>query len=347
MGNQQKKDAKRAKRKKREKRERQIRTEQENIQHKQWMREYFSFSLTAAVDRLVSEGLVSAETELYQSLKTDRTFEEMQQRISTQIQLQANDPRGNHRVRPIPPRLYICKSEAAVATLYVSPAVLVRTSESIVESVQAFHDLYAKEDGGIRFACYVYGVAGHPGAAHFAILVGTHQQLEVFILTDGKWLRIGSGQPARELVSHMGERILDRADEVPYEDPFDDTLCRMADNLVAEGAHASWDDAYDELSGGSLSAIEPVGGELLSRVEDWVTQQQRRIESLRDTLDEVSDELESARKREREQSKEIQRLTNQVAGAMASLAARSSKPAPQTSVTVRPLKERMAEIFLG
>lgn len=347
MGNQQKKDAKRAKRKKLEKREKQIRTEQENIQHKQRVQEYFSFSLTAAVSRLVADGMVSEETELYRALRGDPTFEEMQRRISTQIQLQANDPRGNHRVRAIPPRLYICKSEAAVATLYASPAVLGRTSESLIQAVQTFYDLYAKDDGGIRFACYVFGVTGHPAAQHFAILVGARQQLEVFILSDGKWLRIGSGEPAREIIIFMGDRVLERADEAPYEDPFDDTLCKMVDKAVAEGEFDLWDEAYEELSGGSISVIEPVAGELLSRVEDWVTQQQHTIERLHDTLNDVSGELEAARKREKEQTKEVQRLTAQLASATASLAARSSRPVPQASVAVRPLKERMAEIFLG
>lgn len=348
MGNQQKKDAKRAKRKKVEKREKQLRTEQENIQHKQRLRDYFSFSIPDMVRRLAADGRVSAETALYQELKGDETFDEMQRRILTQVQLQANDPRGNHRVRPIPPRLYICKSAAAVATLYVSPAVMLRAGTALIDGVQAFYDLYAGEGGEISFACYVFGISGHPSAQHFAILAGKDAQLEVFIITDGKWMRLGSGEAPVELIAAMGKRVIERSDEAPHEDPFDDTICNMASGMVDdEDDREAWLEAYEEVASGSISAAEPIAGELLSRVEDWVTQQQHRIERLQGTLEDLSGDLEATRNRESDLSRELQRTSAQLAAATAALAAKGARAAAPASTPVRPLKERMAEIFLG
>lgn len=348
MGNQQKKDAKRAKRKKLQKRESQIRVERENIAIKQMEDDFFGDSLTKMVKGLIAEGLVTDETKLYQALKADETFLEMKYRILTQIQLQANDPRGNHRVRAIPPRLYICKSAASVATLYLSPAVLTRAGDSLVSSIQTFHDLYAMEAGSIKFACYVFGLSGNPDAQHFAILAGAEKQLEVFIISEGKWMRIGSGEAALQSLLYISRLIIERSDDEPQEDPFDDTVCAMTANAVEdEDDTEEWLGTYAKIARGEVSAVEPIAGELLSRVEDWVTQQQHTIERLHDTLNDLSGDLDSSRKRERELDKEIRRTTAELATAKASLASKSAKAAAPQAVLARPLKDRMAEIFLG
>jgi hypothetical protein len=348
MGNQLKKDAKRAKRKKLQKRESQIRTEQENIAWKQRMKDYSGESLTDMVKALVKDGLVSDESKLYQVLKGDETFLEMQRRILTQAQLQANDPRANHRVRTIPPRLYICKSAASVATLHLSPAVLTRAGESLVSCIQAFYDLYADGDGAIKFACYVFGHAGNPCAQHIAILAGADKQLEIFIISEGKWMRIGSGEHALQFMDSISQLIIHRSNEYPQEDPFDDILCAMTSKEVEnEDDEKEWLEAYEKIASGQISAVEPIGGELLSRVEDWVTQQQHTIERLHDTVDDLSGDLESSRKRERELDKEVRRTAAELATAKATLASKIAKAAPQQAALARPLKDRMAEIFLG
>lgn len=344
MGNQQKKDAKRATRKKLQARDNQIRNEQESLMRKEMLHSFMNDTVFDLVRRFVNDGRASEETNLYKRLKDDEVFNEIQQRVLGQAQLQANDPRTSHRYRAIPPRLYICKDSSAVATLLVSPLVLIKTDTPLVKATQAFYDIYS-EGGGARFVCYVFGVLSSPGAEHFAIVAGPDKEWELFCISAGRWARIGNGEVTEALLLSLSKLLLENSERAPKEDPFDDVIQRMVDDEALAG-----DDQiqlYETIAYDVAGAVEPIAGEMLSRVEDWVTQQHHTIVRLHSELDDVSVDLAAARKLAVEHDKQIKRTAAELATAKAHLASRPNQASGPAVVAARPLKERMAEIFLG
>ena len=346
MGNQQKKDEKRAKRKKDQARQNQIRQEQASAVRKAMVHSFLNDTALDLVRRFIHDGRVSEETTLYKHLKEDVTFKEMQSRVLYQIQLQANDPRWTQRMRGIPARVYICKDASSVATLLVSPLVLIKTRTPLISAAKAFYEMYARE-GGARFVCYVFGVTSHPVSEHFGIVTGPSDEMEIFLISGGKWNRIGHGEVPEGLVASMSDLLLERSEEAPREDSLDFTILEIATGRMQPGANPV--DVYADAASGVAKYVEPIGGELLARIEDWVTQQAHTIQRMEADLDDASNDLTAARRRAVDLEKQIRRANTDLAAARAQLAAkretaRMVAPAP---APVRPLRERMADIFLG
>lgn len=343
MGNQHKKDAKREKRKKLQARDNQIRNEQQAHVRKEMIHSLSHDSIFDLIRRYVRDGRATPETQLYLRLKNERTFTELQERILMQIQLQANDPRPNHSIRAIPPRVYICKDASAVATLYVSPLVRFKCKTTPEKVAQGFYEVYAQQHE-VLFVCFVFGVTSAPSAEHFAVLAGPAQEMEVFLVSAGKWIRLGHGAMPAELMVSMSKLLMRRGMEAPEEDPVDHTVTDIAGHRFKEGEDPV--EVYLRAAQDVVEAAEPLGGQLLSRIEDWVTQQHRTIQRLHNTVSDLTADLEESKRSEREFDKQLKRANLDLASAKASLSARLQRSAGDTAVSTRPLKDRMAEIFM-